>query len=115
MRHEDLVRLRHMRDAAHDALSFVAGRARQDLDSDRQLAMALVKCIEIVGEAANAVSQETRDQVPMLPWADMIGMRNRLVHGYYDINYDILWGTLRQDLRPLIALLDGVLKQCPDA
>lgn len=105
MRHDDSVRLRHMLDAAQDAISFARGRGRKDLDSDRQLVMALVKCVEIVGEAAGQVSADTQAEIAELPWRDMIDMRHRLVHGYYDINLDILWSTLRQDLPPLIETL----------
>jgi uncharacterized protein with HEPN domain len=81
----------HMLDAAHEAISFVQGRTRVDLNSDRKLVLALVKSIEIIGEAAYQVSQATRDQLPDIPWDDIIGMRHRLVHAYFDINLDILW------------------------
>ena len=105
MKNEDRVRLRHMLDAARDALSFAQGREREDLDSDRQLVMAVVKCVEILGEAASRVSPETRAEIPELPWRDMTDMRHRLVHGYYDIDLDIVWSTLREDLPPLVETL----------
>ena len=108
MRSEDRVRLRHMRDAARDAVSFAEGRAREDLDRDRQFAMALVKCVEIVGEAANRMSVEAQGEVAQLPWRDIIDMRHRLVHGYYDISYDVLWSTIQHDLPPLIATLEAM-------
>ncbi len=66
------------------------------------LVLALVKAIEIIGEAASQVSEETRAQLPGLPWADMIAMRHRLVHAYFDINLDILWQTVQQDLPPRV-------------
>jgi len=97
-----------MLDAAGDALSFARGRKREDLDCDRQFAMALVKCVEIIGEAASHVSVETRRDTTQLPWRDIIDMRHRLVHGYYDINFDILWSTLREDLPPLIEALRAI-------
>jgi uncharacterized protein with HEPN domain len=108
MRNEDRTRLQHMLDAARDAASFARGRQREDLDSDRQFAMASVKCVEIIGEAANSVSVETQRDLAQLPWRDMIDMRHRLVHGYYDINFDILWSTLQQDLPPLIDALQAI-------
>ena len=98
-----------MIDAANDAVSFAHGRTRDDLDSDRQLAMALVKCVEIVGEAASQVSPDAQDEVPGLPWDDIVNMRHRLVHAYYDVHLEILWRTVRDDLPPLIRTLRTVL------
>ena len=111
MRREDQIRLQHMLDAIRDALDFAKGRTRDELDSNRQLVLALVKSLEIIGEAANQVSSETQTQTPQLPWRDMIDMRHRLVHGYYDINLDIVWRTLRDDLPPLQKKLQLVLKK----
>jgi len=110
MRKDDQVRLRHMLDAAREAVTFVQGRRRADLDSDRMLALSLVKEIEIIGEAANQIAKTAREELPEIPWADIIGMRNRLVHAYFDINLEILWQTVEQDLPPLIRALERVLK-----
>ena len=110
MRPEDRTRLRHMLDAARDAVSFAQGRSRADQDKDRQLVMAVVKCVEIIGEAAGSVSDLARAEVPELPWEAMAGMRNRLVHAYYDVNLDVVWSTLQTDLPPLISRLDTLLQ-----
>lgn len=95
-----------MRDAAREAAGFVAARAYVDLHADRQLTLALVKEIEIIGEAAARLSDETRTAVSGIPWADVIGMRNRLVHVYFDIDLERLWDTVQQDLPQLAAELD---------
>lgn len=105
MRRDDAIRLRHMLDAALEALQFVRGRKREDLDRDRQLVLSLVKEIEIIGEAAYQLSAETRANLPSIPWEDIIGMRHRLVHAYFDINLDILWQTVWEDLPTLVSLL----------
>lgn len=110
MRKDDAVRLQHMLDAGREALGFARGRSRSDLDSDRMLVLALVKDLEIIGEAAHQVSEETRAQLPGLPWADIIGMRHRLVHAYFEINPEILWQTVEQDLPPLVAALEEALR-----
>ncbi len=102
MRKDDLIRLRHMLDAAEEAIGFAQGRERRDLDQDRRLALALVKEIEIIGEAAYQTSDETRARFQDIPWDDIVGMRHRLVHAYFDINLDILWKTVQEDL-PLLA------------
>ncbi len=111
MRKDDEIRIRHMLDAAHEAILFAKGRARQDLDEDRMLVLALIKAIEIVGEAACQVSDTTRRQTPDIPWEDIIGMRHRLVHAYFDINLDILWRTVQDDIFSLIALLGPLLTE----
>jgi uncharacterized protein with HEPN domain len=103
---DDSTRLRHMRDAAREALAFAKGKHRADLDKDRQLALALLKCIEIVGEAASAVGEETVSRHPQIPWRQIRGMRNRLVHGYYEVDLNIVWDTVEHNLAPLVAALE---------
>jgi len=90
----DRNRIRHMLDAAEQAISFAEGRRREDLDTDRQFLFALVRCMEIIGEAATRVSAEVREEHPGLLWARMISTRNRLIHAYFDINVDIVWQTV---------------------
>jgi len=107
---DDTIRLRHMLDAAHEAVEFAQGHTRNDLNSDRKLVLALVKDVEIIGEAAYQISPATRDQLPDIPWDDIIGMRHRLVHAYFDINLDILWKTVQENLPSLIAVLEDILK-----
>ena len=68
-----------------------------------------MKDIEIIGEAAYQVSQPTRQQLLEIPWDDIIAMRHRLVHAYFDINLDILWRTVQGDIPPLIETLKGIL------
>ena len=109
MRRDDPSRLRHMLDAARLAISFTNGRSRSDLDRDPQMMLAMVKAIEIVGEAAGRVSIEYRDSHPEVPWLDVISMRNRLVHAYFDVDLDVLWATATMDLPPLVALLERLL------
>jgi len=98
-----------MLDAAQEAIEFAQGHTRAHLDGDRKLVLALVKDIEIIGEAAYQVSPTTREQLPGIPWDDIIGMRHRLVHAYFDINLDILWRTVQDDLPPLLEKLREIL------
>ncbi|MBN1665271.1 MAG: DUF86 domain-containing protein [Deltaproteobacteria bacterium] len=105
MRKDDLIRLRHMLDAAREAVEFVRYSRREDLDDDRKLTLSLVKDVEIIGEAAYKVAEDTRRTLPEIPWDDIIGMRHRLVHAYFDINLDILWKTVQVDLPPLVEIL----------
>lgn len=109
MQKHDTIRLRHMLDAAHEALEFAQGRSRTDLDRDRMLVLSLVKEIEIIGEAGYQISDVTRAQLPTIPWEDIVGMRHRLVHAYFDINLDVLWRTVQEDLPALIAVLEPLV------
>ena len=99
---DNKTRLRHMLDAAQKAVNFVNNRTFQDLEDDEILALALVKLIEIVGEAASRISKEYQAEHPQISWSAMIGMRNRLVHAYFDINLKVLWQTTQEDLPSLI-------------
>jgi len=101
----DRVRLTHMLDAAREAVGFSESRSREDLDRDRMLCLSLVHLLEIIGEAARGVSAEFRAAHAEIPWRSIAGMRDRLVHGYFDVNLDVVWQTVRQDLPPLIEQL----------
>jgi uncharacterized protein with HEPN domain len=109
MQENDLVRLRHMLDSGREAASYAQGHQRTDLEHDRMLLHALVRCIEIIGEAASGVSAECRTQIPAIPWSDIVGMRNRLIHAYFDIDLDLVWNTVEEDLPPLIGELEKVV------
>jgi len=111
MKPDDLIRLRHIADALSSAIGFVQGRRRADLDTDRMLVFALTQAIQIVGEAAGKISSETRKQHPQLPRAPVIGMRNRLVHAYADVNLDILWTTATEAAPALLAQIRPLLDQ----
>jgi uncharacterized protein with HEPN domain len=73
------------------------------------LVLALVKDIEIIGEAASKVSQECQNEHPQIPWHAIIGMRNHLIHAYFNIDLDQVWSTIQGDLHPLIAQLKAVI------
>ena len=93
--------------AAREASTFAAGKKESDLTHDRQLTLALLKCVEIIGEAAAHVTEESRGRYPLVPRVDIVGMRNRLVHNYFEIDLSLLWTTVVDDLPELIALLEG--------
>lgn len=102
---DDLVRLRHLREAAEKAIAFSSGRPRESLDDDELLRLGLTKLVEIVGEAAKQVSGPTRDHHPAVPWSAAARMRDRLIHHYFDIDLDVLWATVTQDLPELLDAL----------
>lgn len=106
----DLVRVHHMLDATSEVLEFSADKTRLDLDNDRMLCLSLVHLLEIIGEAAVAVSSEFREKYPQIPWSGIVGMRNRLIHGYYDINLDIVLKTAKEDIPPLKVELEKIIE-----
>lgn len=114
-RREDSVVLRHMRDHAAEAAAIAQRRLRRDLDDDRLLALALTKLVEIIGEAAARVSERTRDAHPNVPWKQIVGTRNRLVHAYDEIDLEILWRIVSVELPPLVEQLDAILREGPHA
>lgn len=109
MRKDDLVRIRHMLDAAREATEFAKNRNRADLDSNRMLVLSIIKSIEILGEAASKVTREGREAHSEIPWADIVATRNRLIHVYFDIDLDLVWDSVTDDLPPLIAALETAL------
>lgn len=111
---DDLTRRRRMHDFATSAMRFARDRNRADLDSDDTLAHALIRCIEVVGEAASQVTPRFRDEHPNIFWSAMIGMCHRLVHAYVNIDLDVLWSTVTEDLPPLAGQLAQILRRFPE-
>jgi uncharacterized protein with HEPN domain len=100
-----------MLDYAREATALTQNKTRADLDSDRLLNLALVRLLEIVGEAAGRVSPAERARYPQIPWAQIVALRNRLIHGYDWVDFDILWQIVHHDLPPLIAALEKILSE----
>lgn len=107
---DDVVRVRHMLDFARKAVQFNKGKSRADLDSNEMLAMATIHLIEVIGEASRTISAELRHQYPEIPWDAISGTRNRLAHGYIDVDLDIVWTIVTKDLPLLIVQLRRILK-----
>ncbi len=108
-RHDPVVRLKHMRDAALDATQMVAGRSREDLDSDDMLAPALKYQMVIIGEAASQLPESVMDRSPDTPWRDIIGMRHVIVHGYDVVDLDVVWGAATKRLPELLSALETLI------
>lgn len=108
MQKDDATRIKHIVDAGREILTFVKGFSKKDIQKDRILSLALVKEIEIIGEAASKISDEKRKQLSDIPWKAIIGMRNRLIHAYDDIDMDVLWDTIVGDIPQLIKELEKI-------
>ena len=108
-RHDDQVSLLHMLDHAREARNLMKGRRRAALDNDRVLTLAVVRLLEVVGEAANRVSPETKRRNPSVPWPQIVGLRNRLIHAYDAVDTDVLWQIVKRDVPGLIVVLDKLV------
>lgn len=109
MQKDNIIRLKHMLEAAREALFFSKNKTKSDLYSDRMLALSIIKSIEIIGEAASTVTKDFRSKHNKIPWASIMAMRNRLIHVYFDIDLDRVWDTITDDLPPLIALIESAI------
>ena len=101
--------LRQILTHAREAVQICLGRTRSDLDSDRLLNLALTRLIEIIGEAAYRLPDSVKEKYPDFPWLEMIGARNRLIHGYDSVDFDILWVIITRDLPLIIHKLEEIL------
>lgn len=110
MNNKDLVRLQHVVDSCSAIQEFIKNRTTDDLKKNRMLLSAITRELEIIGEAVNALSHDFKAQHNQIPWKDLIGMRNRLIHAYFNINPDIVWKTVTDDIPEL---LQAILKFSP--
>jgi len=108
---DDTTSLRQMLDHAAEALAFARGRTRDDLSADRTLQLVVTRLLEVLGEAARRVSEAARSAHPEVPWREIVGLRNRLIHGYDYIDFDLLWDIIEHDLPRLVAQLQAILDE----
>jgi uncharacterized protein with HEPN domain len=97
-----------MLDAAEKVVHYMTGKTRQDLADDELLALALVRLLEIIGEAAKRVSEEARGTYSQIAWRQIGRTRDRLIHGYDSVDYDIVWSIVQQDIPVLIDQLKQI-------
>ena len=102
-----------MLEAAKEVVSFMQNQTRESLDKNRMLALSVVRLIEVVGEAATQITRECQSQHPEIPWPQIVGMRNRLIHAYFDIDMDRVWKIVKDDLPPLIIKLEKMVPPQP--
>lgn len=106
---DDLTYVGHMLDIARKAIGKVQGKTRKDFDEDENLRLALAHLLQTIGEAARQVSQPFQAAHPSAPWKAIIGMRHKVVHDYLNVDEDVVWRTVTQELPPLIAELEKLV------
>ena len=110
MQRDDAVCVGHMIDAAREALDLAAGKTKEEFDSDRTLRLALTHLLQIVGEAARSISPGFRQAHPGIPWKDITGMRHKVVRDYMQVDEEVVWDTLREELGPLVEALERAVR-----
>ncbi|HHH76176.1 MAG TPA: DUF86 domain-containing protein [Phycisphaerae bacterium] len=108
---DDRISLQDMLDHSREAINLVGNLSFEEFSHNRVLQLAITRLVEIVGEATNRVSQNTKQAYSTIPWPQIIGMRNRLVHGYDVIDFELLWGTVKNDLPPLVEALVEIVEK----
>ncbi|MCX5806615.1 MAG: DUF86 domain-containing protein [Proteobacteria bacterium] len=103
------IRLFHMRDYAQKIISLSNGKEKANLDEDEIFCLAMTRLIELIGEAASKYPKEKQSEYPQIPWPKIISMRNRLIHGYDFVDYDILWDAITINMPQLLAELEKIL------
>ena len=104
-----IARLEDMLRYSQEAVEITKGKTRQDLDNERLLNLAVVRLLEIIGEAANKIPREECQKYPEIPWSAIVSMRNRLIHAYGDIDLDIVWQVVENNLPTLIKQLKIII------
>ncbi len=107
---DDPTRLQHIIEAAQEAIGYVDSIGRTEFYASRPLQHSVVRCIEIVGEASSRISRALRDANPQIPWVDIIGMRNRIAHAYFDIDIEIIWKTATEDFPELLPEIKAIAR-----
>lgn len=108
---KDIDRLQHMIEAIDNILEFVYQKSFTEFRKDKMLRFAVVKNLEILGEAAHLLTKEFKELHPSIEWAEITGMRHVLVHGYYQIKDEIVWATIELELNPLRNKLEILSKR----
>lgn len=105
----DLIYLKHIKESIESIFDFVGKAEYEDFSKNRMAVSAVIRELEIIGEAANNVSQEFRDLHPEIPWRDMVEMRNVLIHEYFGVIVETVWKTIQKDLPPLKEEVEKIL------
>lgn len=111
MEKKDFTRLKHMLEAANSCLQFADNKKREDLENDKMFSFAVIRALEIFGEAAANISKHFQKKHSQIEWRDITGMRNRLIHAYFDIDYDIVWEAIRYEIPKIIPHLENLLSE----
>jgi uncharacterized protein with HEPN domain len=106
--------LEDIRTAAAKAMAFLGGMSLAEFSADDKTAFAVVRALEILGEAAKRIPPEVRDKYPMVPWRSMAGIRDKLIHDYVNVNLEVVWKTVTEDLPSLVPQIDQIVREASE-
>jgi uncharacterized protein with HEPN domain len=108
---EFLDSLGDIRDAVAKAQKFTSGMTYEQFAADEKTVFAVIRCLEIVGEAARKIPAPIRARYPRVPWREMAGMRDILIHDYFSVNLRVVWNTVQNDLPPLKPQIEQIIAE----
>lgn len=115
MKKDDSIYLRHIIDAFMQIEDYMDGVSHDEFFSDKLRQDGVIRQLEIMGEAARNVSEDLRNEYPQIPWRQMIGLRNRMIHAYFNVNLQIVWEIVQGDIpdlkRETNRILDNISKE----
>lgn len=100
-----------IQEACKRILEYTIGINYETFESNTQIHDAVIRNIEVLGEAAKLVSEKDRGRFPQIPWREMAGTRDRLIHDYFGVNLDIIWGIIQEDLPAVLEKTDEILRE----
>ncbi len=102
--------LRDILEHAEKTQDFISGMTRDDFLQDEKTVFAIIRALEVVGEATKKIPREVREKYPNVPWREMAGTRDKLIHDYFGVNLGVIWKTATEDIPALIPLIRQILK-----
>lgn len=94
-----------------DIRNFTKGMSYEDMDNDRKTLFAVIRCLEVLGEAVKKIPENIRNEYPKIPWQEIAGMRDKLIHEYFGVDIETIWDTIQDDLSPLQEAIDKIIKK----
>jgi len=107
--------IRDMLESAQKALQFVKGMEFEEFIEDEKTVYAVIRAIEIIGEAVKKIPADLRDTYPAIPWREIVGTRDKLIHEYFGVNTSVVWQTVQEDLPTLVIQLKNILNNFGDS
>lgn len=94
-----------------DIRDFTKGMSYEDLDDDRKTLFAVIRCLEVLGEAVKKIPENIKNEYPEIPWQEIAGMRDKLIHEYFGVDIETIWDTIQEDLSPLQEAIEKIIKK----